>query len=513
MVEPKSKKVIYFMAFILPCLVLYLLFFIWPFFKGIGISLTNWDGLTPRSPISMSQEQFESEILSKLSSKQQKYLLSVYELNVAEKNYSRLSIGGFTRSRVESLFKKAGYEADKYKFVGFENYAKILTGKVDKKFYPHSYQETKFTASANSSLKSIISKKEFEKEVLDKATEEEKQLLLLHYEEQVKTETTEARYVLKKEFDEFSIESILWDLPEVVSTKNISESEIEKYANEVKKSAIEEDNSKCSAVMNAFIGNHELSESSLEAVKDSTSRLYDLGHVKNVLAKVWVLDEFNMGVVGFTLFFALFSVIGINLLAFALALALDTGINGQKIFRTLFFLPNVLSMVIVALIWSMLFVQLLPAITGIEKWISDSHKTPWLLVLTAVWQGCGYYMIVYLAGLQNIPTDCIEASTIDGATSIQRFWFIKLPLLLPSITVSLFLTIANALKSFDLIYAMIGPTGYATGTVPFVMDIYYDAYAQKAAGLATAKAMLLFLVIFAITGLQLFLMKRKEVEQ
>ena len=195
-----------------------------------------------------------------------------------------------------------------------------------------------------------------------------------------------------------------------------------------------------------------------------------------------------------------------------LAIALDSGIYGQKALRTIFFLPNMLSMIIVALIWSMMFNQLLPAITGIEKWISDSHKSPWLLVLVLVWQGAGYYMIVYLAGLQNIPTEVIEAAKIDGATGWQRFRFITLPLMIPSMTVSFFLTIANALKSFDLIYAMIGRAGYATGTVPFVMDIYFDAFSKKLAGLATAKAMVLFIAIVIVTGIQLFIMKRKEIE-
>ena len=85
-------------------------------------------------------------------------------------------------------------------------------------------------------------------------------------------------------------------------------------------------------------------------------------------------------------------------------------------------------------------------------------------------------------------------------------------MMLPSLTISLFMTIANALKSFDLIYAMIGQTGYSTGTVPFVMDIYFDAFSLKQAGMATAKAMVLFFVIVIITGVQLFVMKRKEIE-
>ena len=89
---------------------------------------------------------------------------------------------------------------------------------------------------------------------------------------------------------------------------------------------------------------------------------------------------------------------------------------------------------------------------------------------------------------------------------------ITFPLMIPSLTISLFLTIANAFKSFDLIYALLGPTGYSTGTVPIVMDIYFDAFANKQAGLANAKAMILFLVIVIVTGIQLITMKKKEIE-
>ena len=113
---------------------------------------------------------------------------------------------------------------------------------------------------------------------------------------------------------------------------------------------------------------------------------------------------------------------------------------------------------------------------------------------------------------KNIPTEIIEAAKIDGATGWQRFRFITIPMMIPALTISLFLTIANALKSFDLMYAMVGPTGYATGTVPLVYDIYFQAYSMKESGMATAKAMVLFLAIVLVTGIQLFLMKRKEVE-
>jgi raffinose/stachyose/melibiose transport system permease protein len=121
-------------------------------------------------------------------------------------------------------------------------------------------------------------------------------------------------------------------------------------------------------------------------------------------------------------------------------------------------------------------------------------------------------MVIYLAGLQNIPVDVTEAGMIDGVRFRHRLRFIILPLLMPALTICLFLSLSNSLKSFDLVYAMVGPSGYATGTVPIVMDIFFDAFAKRQAGLATAKAMLLFAVIATITSIQLAIMKRREVK-
>lgn len=508
MVESKPRKAFNFAAFIAPCFLLYVLFFITPFIKGIYISLTKWDGLTPKSPIVLNQDEFENEILGKLKKETDKeYLLSVYEFNPSSKNYTRLSLSGRERSKVESIIRKTHWEPENNRFVGLDNYKKILTGKVDEDFYPRFYNQSKYTNTSD--LPSFISTKEFDKEVINKASNEDIEILKNAY----VLNTSKNRYELKKEYKSFEIEDTIWNLPEVVTQKTVSETDIDEYLNEIKSISLTNNIDNCNVQLKKFFTANKLSESSKQIIESSTNKLFELGQIKNALASNWVIKKFNMGVTGFTLFFAIFSVIGINLLAFGLALALDTNLKGQKIYRTLFFLPNVLSMIIVALIWSMLFVQLLPAITGIDKWISDSAKTPWLLVLVSVWQGAGYYMIIYLAGLQNIPTEIIEAAKIDGASSWQRFRYIKLPLLAPSITVSLFLTIANALKSFDLIYAMIGATGYATGTVPFVMDIYFDAFAQKQAGMATAKAMVLFVVIAIVTGSQLIISKRKEVDQ
>lgn len=510
MVESKIKRNLYFLAFVIPCLILYAVFFITPFVRGIGISFTNWDGITPKTPIILDKASFESKILysSKLNRKDRNFLMEVYSYDEKSDSYSRIAVSGMNRYKLERVIKKAGYEPEFYKFVGLDNYKRIFTGKADKDFYPSSGKIQKFTLS--SQLPGIISRDEFNREILKDIDKKRSDADLLNKAYVLDAENK--RYKLAKEYDEYEIFEALWNIPEVAETKTLSENDLDNFIRALKEISLEFKESERERLCSSFISKYKLSQNSADEVYSAADGLIKINHVKQALASAWVVKTRSMGVIGFTAFFAVFSVIGINVLAFALALALDTGIRGQKILRTVFFLPNVLSMIIVALIWSMLFVQLLPSVTGVEKWLSDPNKTPWLLVLVAVWQGCGYYMIVYLAGLQNISSDVIEAAKIDGATGWQRFRYVTLPLMIPSLTISLFLTIANALKTFDLIYAMIGQTGYTTGTVPFVMDIYFDAFSQKLAGFASAKAMVLLLVIVLITGIQLYTMKRKEIE-
>lgn len=509
MVEPKIKKWSYFAAFVVPCLALYIIFFIVPFINGVGISMTNWDGLTPKTPNIIGKSEFENRILNNIKKQKDKdYVMSIYSFSEKDNSYSRTAVRGLKRRRLERIVKKAGYQPELNRFVGLENYKKIFTGKIDKDFYPYVLTIEKFTKTSN--LPSSIDGRVFRKEVIKglKNKPEYEKLILGAY---VYNEEKD-RYVLSSDYDEISIEDKLWDLPEVSESKTVSDGALDSYIRSLKSVSLEGNKDALDDLSRTFILENPVSAESENVIYEVNQEFHETAGLKTALSETWIVKERRMGVIGFTLFFAVFSVIGINFVAFALALALDTGIKGQKVLRTIYFLPNVLSMIIVALIWSMLFVQLLPALTGIETWISDSHKTPWLLVLVAVWQGAGYYMIVYLAGLQNIPTEVIEAAKIDGATGFQRFRLITLPLMIPSLTISLFLTIANAFKSFDLIYALLGPTGYATGTVPIVMDIYFDAFANKQAGLANAKAMILFAVIVIVTGIQLVTMKKKEVE-
>ncbi|MBE3575286.1 MAG: sugar ABC transporter permease [Firmicutes bacterium] len=233
--------------------------------------------------------------------------------------------------------------------------------------------------------------------------------------------------------------------------------------------------------------------------------------LKGILARNMYTNEFIPGVIGFTLFYTFMNVLLSNFFALLLAVILDMKLRTRNLLRSIFFLPNVLSMIIVAFIWSFVFRLIFPALTGIPVWLGSPDLAPWAVVMVSVWQGAGYLMIIYLAGLQTVPTDVLEGAEVDGASPWQRLVHVKLPLLLPAFTICLFYSLANSLKTFDVIYALTGGgPGYAT--TPVVIDIYNNAFMQNQFGYATAKAVFLCLIIMVITGTQLWLMKRREVE-
>lgn len=504
MVQARSKRHLYFLAFVLPALVLYGLFFIYPFGRGLAISFTNWDGLTPKTPISMPKAEFESNILDKVKSEaDRKYLLSVYSLDSSDGSYHRLSVRGSTRGRVERIMARAGYQPDHYRGVGLQNYADIFMGRIDAQFYPRTYTKTNYNETSD--LPAKIAAADVAKTLLPKLNADEKVVLDEIYALEGDT------YKLKPQADEFTMEDSIWSLPEVADSA-VDSSAVDALIAAVQDAGLSDDKAGREAALAEFLGQAKFSDSSRDAATKAVKSIFNLGEAKHILSTKWVEKKLDLGVTGFTVFFAVLTVFFSNLLAFLIALALDTKIKTRNVLRSVFFLPNVLSMIVVALIWSILFSRLLPYVTGVDLWMGDPDKAPWLVVSVAVWQMAGYYMIIYLAGLQNVPTDVVEAAKIDGASGSQVLRYITLPLLVPAITICLFLSTANALKCFDLVYALVGPSGYALGTVPFVMDIYFDAFANKLVGLATAKATLLFLVILLVTGLQLVIMKRKEVQ-
>lgn len=237
----------------------------------------------------------------------------------------------------------------------------------------------------------------------------------------------------------------------------------------------------------------------------------DTRQLKRIISENMYQKTIIPGVIGFTLYFAFFNIIFSNLLALILALILDTKMKTRNLLRSIFFLPNVLSLIIVAFIWSFIFRLVLPALTGISVWLGSVDLAPYAVLMVTVWQGCGYLMIIYLAGLQTIPVEITEVAAIDGANWWQRLTRVTLPLLLPAMTICLFYSLSNSLKTFDVIMALTnGGPGYVT--TPIVLDIYFNAFNNNQFGYATAKAIFLCLIIMIVTGIQLFLMKKREVE-
>jgi raffinose/stachyose/melibiose transport system permease protein len=506
MVESRFRRGLFFWIFVLPALAAYALFFLYPFAQGIRISFTNWDGLTPRAPISLPRAEFESRILERLPRPADRaFLLSVYHLDRADGLYKRYQLSGARRYRVYALLASAGYQPENYRWVGLANYLAIFTGRVEERFYPRRFVKRYF--NPDSGLPSAIPARDFERLILPGLPTGERAFVRSFF------EATPAGYALKPEYDEFAIEDKVWLLPEVDREASVPSGEVDRLLAEVKSAGLAQDRPALERAVDGFLERNRLSAASAAQARQAAGQMFRLGRLKSLLASAWVQQGFDLGVVGFTLFFTFFNVLGSNLLAFFLAMALDARLKSRNLLRSVFFLPNVLSMIVVALVWSFVFYHLLPALTGIDKWMGDPAKAPWLIVAVQVWRESGYLMVIYLAGLQTIPADVLEAAMIDGTGFWGRLRRITLPLLVPAFTVCLFLSLSNSLKCFDLVYAMVGPSGYAVGTVPLVMDIFFDAFAKRLAGLATAKAILLFLAIVLITGIQLSVMKRREVQQ
>ena len=222
-------------------------------------------------------------------------------------------------------------------------------------------------------------------------------------------------------------------------------------------------------------------------------------------------DKDFVNAFGFTLKFSVVSIITINVFAFILALALTRKIKGTNLFRTVFFMPNLIGGIILGYIWQ----QMINAV--LLKYETTLVANPtygfWGLVILMNWQMIGYMMIIYVAGLQNVPTDLIEAAQIYGATSLQTLFKVKIPMVMPSITICLFLTVSNSFKLFDQNLALTAGAP-SKKTAMLALDIYNTFYGRNGyEGVGQAKAVLFFIVVAVIALGQLVLTRRKEVEQ
>ncbi len=212
----------------------------------------------------------------------------------------------------------------------------------------------------------------------------------------------------------------------------------------------------------------------------------------------------------FTVKFTVVSVITINVIAFALALILTRGLRGTNLFRTVFFMPNLIGGIVLGYIWQII-------INGVLKYMGvtityDAKYGFWGLVVLINWQLIGYMMIIYIAGIQNIPPDLIDASRVDGANAWQTLKNVTIPMVMPSVTICLFLTITNSFKMFDANLALTDGAP-SRQTAMLALDIYKTFYGRSGwQGVGQSKAVVFFIIVAVIALIQLGITRRREVE-
>lgn len=227
--------------------------------------------------------------------------------------------------------------------------------------------------------------------------------------------------------------------------------------------------------------------------------------------RAFTADSEFVHALGFTALFAAVAIVTVNVLAFLLALLLTRSLRGTNIFRSVFFLPNLIGGIVLGYIWNLLLNGVL-GLWGVDITFKAVYGF-WGLVLLTNWQLIGYMMVIYIAGLQNIPGDLLEAAAIDGARRFTTLWRIKLPLVMPSVTICTFLTLTNAFKMFDQNLALTAGAP-ENRTQMLALNIYQTFYGRTGwQGVGQAKAVLFFLLVAALAWLQLWLTRSREVEQ
>lgn len=221
---------------------------------------------------------------------------------------------------------------------------------------------------------------------------------------------------------------------------------------------------------------------------------------------------------GITLRYVLFVLVLTNVLALLLAVLVTSGFRGQNFFRAAFFTPNLIGGVILGFIWVFIFSRVfvyfgkslgIPFLAS--SWLGSANMAFWALVMVGVWQMSGYMMLIYIAGLTGVPDSVIEAARIDGAKGYQIFTRIKLPLMVPAFTISLFLTLQKSFMTFDTNLTLTKGGPYRA-TELVAMHIYNEAFKFRNYGPGQAKAFLFFFIVAAIALIQVVVLKRKEVE-
>ena len=224
-------------------------------------------------------------------------------------------------------------------------------------------------------------------------------------------------------------------------------------------------------------------------------------------------DEQFAHAFGFTASFTVVSTVLINVIALGIALLLTRGIKGTTPFRTVFFMPNLIGGIVLGYIWQILLNGLLSS-WGKSLLALNATYGFWGLIILMCWQQIGYMMIIYIAGLQNVPVDLVEAARIDGATSSQILFKIKIPMVMPSVTICTFLTLTNSFKLFDQNISLTAgePAKQSMMLAYNIYDTFYARSGPQWKGIGQAKAVVFFLFVVVISLLQLHFTRSKEVQ-
>ena len=221
-----------------------------------------------------------------------------------------------------------------------------------------------------------------------------------------------------------------------------------------------------------------------------------------------------------TFLFVVFNMILVNLVAFLLALLCTSRIKGLGFFRASYFLPNLIGGIVLGYIWQFIFSNVVTKFTGTYSMLSDTKTAFIAVIIVYIWQYAGYIMLIYITGLNTIPGDVLEASAIDGASPSQTLFNIKLPMIAPTITICTFLTLTSAFKQFDVNLALTNGKGsidflgnyIANGTEMLALNIYTTAVVNNDYALGQAKAVLFFIILAAVSIMQVRISNKKEVE-
>lgn len=235
--------------------------------------------------------------------------------------------------------------------------------------------------------------------------------------------------------------------------------------------------------------------------------------------KIFTQDTLFWKGVKFTLKFAVYYVLIVNVISLIVALVMAKEKKSSSVGRAFYYIPYIISLTAISLIWKFIFgpgFEALYSITGWEffnwSWVGTPKLAFYVVVIMAVWQNLGFYMVNYIAGIIAVPKELIEAAKIDGANGFQIFGKITLPLIMPSVSICMLTSLTFAFKLFDIIMVFT-KGGPANSTVSVAYNIYKEAFVNSNYGLATAKSLVFVVFCLLVTAVQLKVTKSKEVEQ